>query len=77
MQRYNISPDGQRVVFTAVDENGHTPVWLAFLNGQTQPRKLTAMDCWDFAPGTLQPLREDTRAKKPRSQSADRIAPHR
>ena len=25
MQRYNISPDGQRVVFTAVDENGHTP----------------------------------------------------
>lgn len=46
MQRYNISPDGQRVVFTAVDEHGHTPVWLASLNGQTQPRQLTAMDCW-------------------------------
>ena len=56
MQRYNISPDGQRVVFTAVDENGHTPVWLASLNGQTQPRKLTAMDCWEAyfgAPGEV------------------------
>ena len=46
MQRYSISPDDQRVVFTAVDENGHTPVWLASLNGQAPPRKLTAMDCW-------------------------------
>ena len=31
------SPDGQRVVFTAVDEKGRTPVWLASLNGQTAP----------------------------------------
>jgi len=46
IQRFSISPDGQRVVFIAVDENGHTPVWLAALNGQTPPRKLTAMDCW-------------------------------
>lgn len=56
MQRYNISSDGQRVVFAAVDENGHTPVWLASLNGQTQPRKLTAMDCWEAyfgAPGEV------------------------
>ena len=44
------------MVFTAVDENGHTPVWLASLNGQTQPRKLTAMDCWEAyfgAPGEV------------------------
>ncbi len=46
MQRFSISPDGKRIVFTAVDENGHTPVWLASLNGQTPPRKLTSMDCW-------------------------------
>ena len=46
MQRYTISPDGQRVVFTAVDENGHTPVWLASLNGQTAPRRLSTMDSW-------------------------------
>jgi dipeptidyl aminopeptidase/acylaminoacyl peptidase len=56
MQRYTISPDGQRVAFTAVDENGHTPVWLASLNGQTEPRRLTAMDCWEAyfgAPGEV------------------------
>jgi dipeptidyl aminopeptidase/acylaminoacyl peptidase len=46
MQRYTISPDGQRVVFAAIEANGHTPVWLASLNGQTAPRKLTGMDCW-------------------------------
>jgi hypothetical protein len=56
MQRYTISPDGQRAAFTAVDENGHTPVWLASLNGQTAPRKLTSMDCWEAyfgAPGEV------------------------
>ncbi len=33
MQRYTISPDGQRLVFTAVEEKGSTPVWLVSLNG--------------------------------------------
>ena len=56
MRRYTISPDGQRVVFTAVHEKGRTPVWLASLNGQTTPRRLTTMDCWDAyfgAPGEV------------------------
>jgi dipeptidyl aminopeptidase/acylaminoacyl peptidase len=56
MQRYTISPDGQRVVFTAVDEKGRTPVWVASLNGQTAPRRLTTMDSWDAyfgAPGEV------------------------
>ena len=47
MQRYTISPDGQRVVFSAVEQNGHSPLWLATLNGQTAPRKLTPMDSWE------------------------------
>ena len=56
MARYSISGDGQRVVFSAVDENGHAPVWLASLDGRTPPRKLTGMDCWEAyfgAPGEV------------------------
>jgi Tol biopolymer transport system component/predicted Ser/Thr protein kinase len=56
MQRYTISPDGQRVVFSAVDEEGHSPVWLASLNGRTPPRRLATMDSWDAyfgAPGDV------------------------
>jgi dipeptidyl aminopeptidase/acylaminoacyl peptidase len=56
MQRYSISPDGQRVVFTAVEEAGRTPVWLAFLNGQTAPQRLTTMNSWEAyfgAPGEV------------------------
>jgi Tol biopolymer transport system component len=52
----SISPDGQRVVFTAVEESGRTPVWLASLNGQTAPRRLSTMDSWDAyfgAPGEV------------------------
>jgi len=44
MQGYSISRDGRRVVFSAVDETGHTPVWLASLDGRTTPRRLTNMD---------------------------------
>jgi len=56
MMRYTISPDGKRVAFTAADEKGHTPVWLAFLDGQTAPRRLSAMDSWEAyfgAPGEV------------------------
>lgn len=44
MQQYSISPDGQRVIFVAVDENGRTPVWLASLSGRTVPRRLSTID---------------------------------
>jgi serine/threonine protein kinase len=56
MQQYRVSPDGRRLLFTAVEENGRTPVWLASLDGRTEPRKLTGMDCWDAyfgAPGEV------------------------
>jgi serine/threonine protein kinase/WD40 repeat protein len=56
MQRYTISADGQRVVFSAVDEKGRSPVWLASLNGRTQPRRLTTIDSWEAyfgAPGEV------------------------
>lgn len=44
MEQYNISRDGERVVFVAVDENGRTSVWLAWLNGRTPLRRLSTMD---------------------------------
>jgi dipeptidyl aminopeptidase/acylaminoacyl peptidase len=44
MLHYTVSPDGQRVVFVAVDDKGRSPVWLVSLSGQTPPRQLTTMD---------------------------------
>jgi Tol biopolymer transport system component len=44
IRHYNISADGQRVVFVASDEAGRTPVWLASLNGRSEPRRLTTTD---------------------------------
>jgi serine/threonine protein kinase len=44
MQQYSISSDGRRVVFAAVDETGHTPVWLAPLDGRAPARQLTTID---------------------------------
>ena len=46
MQHYTISSDGQRVVFTAPDDAGRTPVWLAALNGGSAPRRLSTLDSW-------------------------------
>jgi Tol biopolymer transport system component len=44
MQHYSISNDGERVVFVVVDDTGHSPVWLAGLNGRSAPRRITAQD---------------------------------
>jgi serine/threonine protein kinase/Tol biopolymer transport system component len=46
MQHYSISPDGKRVVFVVTDEAGHSPVWLAALDGRSAPRRVTANDAW-------------------------------
>ena len=53
MRHYTISPDGQRVVFVAADETGHSPVWLAALNRRSAPRQLTTTDARKafFGPG--------------------------
>src|SRR5205085_8993345 len=44
IQHYTISSDGQRVVFTASDDAGRSPVWLAALNGGSAPQRLSTMD---------------------------------
>jgi len=44
MEHYSVSRDGSRIVFAAIDEAGHSPVWLATLDGSTAPRRLAAID---------------------------------
>jgi eukaryotic-like serine/threonine-protein kinase len=46
MQQYAISADGQRLVFVVSDDTGHSPVWLAALNGRSAPRQLSTNDAW-------------------------------
>lgn len=56
MRHYTISADGQRVVFVAPEDQGHAPVWLASLNGRTEPRRLTTIDSLEAyfgAPGEV------------------------
>jgi Tol biopolymer transport system component len=36
---YDISPDGRRVVYSAVDKTGHTRLWLASLDLRSSPRQ--------------------------------------
>ncbi len=52
MVHYDISADGQRVVFVAADDSGGTSVWLAPVNGRTAPRRIAARNSWKafFAP---------------------------
>ena len=40
IQQWDISPDGKRVVFVAVDDTVQSPIWLAALDGGTPPRRL-------------------------------------
>jgi eukaryotic-like serine/threonine-protein kinase len=44
MEHYNVSRDGRRVVFLSVDETGHSPVWIAPLDGSAPPRRLASSD---------------------------------
>ncbi|MBI3209116.1 MAG: protein kinase [Candidatus Solibacter usitatus] len=44
MEHYSVSADGERIVYAAIDENGHTPVWLATLDRSAAPRRLSALD---------------------------------
>ena len=45
MEHYSLAPDGKSVVFIALDDAGHSPVWIAPLDGSSPPRKLTSLDC--------------------------------
>jgi serine/threonine protein kinase/Tol biopolymer transport system component len=44
MEHYNVSPDGKRLVFAALDDMGHSPVWIATLDGVAAPRRLSTID---------------------------------
>ena len=47
MLHYNVSADGKRVVFIAADKaRGHTPIWVAPLDGRTAPRQISPMNGW-------------------------------
>ncbi len=45
LEHYSLSPDGKSIVFIALDDAGHAPVWIAPLDGSSPPRKLTSLDC--------------------------------
>jgi Tol biopolymer transport system component len=41
---YSLSPDGKRILFVAIADNGDTRVWLAGLDGRTAPRRFSTLD---------------------------------
>jgi hypothetical protein len=44
MEHYNVAADGNHVVFVGVDDAGHSPVWIATLDGSSAPRRLSSFD---------------------------------
>ena len=44
MEHYSISSDGQRVAFLKLDDAGHSPLWIAPLDGSSPPRLLSSLD---------------------------------
>ncbi len=44
MEVYDVSRDGERVVFIAVDASGRSSVWEAAINGSSAPRKLSSFE---------------------------------
>jgi Tol biopolymer transport system component len=53
MEHYDVSVDGKSIVFITPDMEGHSPVWIAALDGATPPRRLTSIDAVRalFGPG--------------------------
>jgi eukaryotic-like serine/threonine-protein kinase len=45
MEHYSLAPDGKSIIFIALDDAGHSPVWIAPLDGSSPPRRLTSLDC--------------------------------
>src|SRR6185295_8567151 len=41
---YSLSGDGRRIVFVSIDEQGHSPVWVASLNEPNAARQITTTD---------------------------------
>ena len=38
---YSLSPDGERIVFVTIDDQAHSPVWIASLSDPVQARPIT------------------------------------
>jgi len=53
MEHYDVSSDGQNILFIAPDARGHSPLWIAALDGSFPPRQLTQMNAIRalFGPG--------------------------
>src|SRR5206468_10522212 len=41
LEHYKVSPDGNRTVFAAIGDTGHSGLWLATLDGRAAPRRLS------------------------------------
>jgi len=44
MEHYDVSPDGQQVIFITSDSSGHAPLWIASIDGSSSPRRLSDRD---------------------------------
>jgi eukaryotic-like serine/threonine-protein kinase len=45
MEHYNVDADGKHIVFVALDEAGHSLLWIAALDGSSPPRQLSTLAC--------------------------------
>jgi len=45
MEHYSVAADGNRVVFVRIDDAGHSPIWIATLDGSIAPHRLVSLDC--------------------------------
>ena len=44
LEYYDIAQDGNHIAFVSVDDAGHSPVWIATLDGSVAPRRLSSFD---------------------------------
>jgi Tol biopolymer transport system component len=44
MEHYNVAADDSHIVFVAVDDAGHAPVWITTLDARSPPRRLSSFD---------------------------------
>jgi eukaryotic-like serine/threonine-protein kinase len=45
MEHYSVAADGNHVVFVRIDDAGHSPIWIATLDGSIAPHRLVSLDC--------------------------------
>jgi eukaryotic-like serine/threonine-protein kinase len=53
MEHYDVSADGKAILFITPDAEGHSPIWIAALDGSSPPRQLTPLKSMRalFGPG--------------------------